>query len=211
MAIPQKQAPGLLTFDEYVSLEASSEVRHEFDRGRVLAMAGGTFAHSAIILNLGGELRQALKGKPCTVLESNMRVLCAQRVRAMYPDAQVVCGNPEFALKANGETDRTTILNPKVVVEVLSPSTAGYDRSGKFEAYRDLASLQEYILVETESHRVETFRRMEDGAWQVRFYDDLKGAVRVMSLGIEISMAEIYRGVTLDPSSAPEQETPSRN
>jgi Uma2 family endonuclease len=203
MGLAEKSTAGLVSFDEYLELEAGSEVRHEFDQGRRLAMAGGTLAHSLIIANVNGELRQALKGKPCMLLESNMRVRCVRRDKAMYPDGVVVCGNPEFNLKDSGKIDPTTILNPKVVVEVLSPTTSGYDRGRKFEAYRDLESLQEYVLVESELARVETFRRLEDGTWRVSFYEKMEAIVRIESLGVELAMREIYRGVEFPPADEP--------
>src|SRR5437868_2755698 len=130
-AIPSH--PGRYTFDEYLQLEESAIEKHEFRNGQIISMAGGTYSHSLIILNTMGELRARLKGGPCRALESNMRVRLIRKVLYSYADGIVVCGAPQFDPE---DTNRTTILNPRVVIELLSPSTEAYDRGHKSALYR---------------------------------------------------------------------------
>jgi Uma2 family endonuclease len=152
MSVPQLKRTRL-TYEEYLRREASSPVKHEFRRGELFAMAGGTYEHGMIISNLVREVGNALKGKPCRVLESNMKVYIQARDESTYPDAMIVCGDPEFGSKGK---DRTTILNPRVLIEVLSPSTQDYDKEGKFELYAELKSFEEYVVVSSDHARVMT-------------------------------------------------------
>ena len=180
------------TVAEYIALEEASDIRHEFHDGEILAMAGGSFEHSIISANIVGELRSALKGKPFRVAESNLRVRTSPRGRYVYPDASVFCGPPQFD---PDDTRHLTILNPRVVIEVLSPSTEAYDRGDKFAKYREIESFEEYILISQDRPNVESILRQGGDAWSFRTYSEMESAAVIRSLQIEIPLSEIYAGI----------------
>jgi len=146
-----------LTYAEYLAAERKSDVKLEYLRGEVWAMAGGAIEHGRLVLNVGAELRRALAGKRCVAFGSEVKIRVVETDRSTYPDASVVCGKQEIAVD-----DEHAITNPTVLVEVLSDSTEASDRGEKFAHYRRLASFQEYVLVSQTSPRIEVFRR--DGA-----------------------------------------------
>src|SRR5690606_7579846 len=137
-AVPKKR----LTAEEYLEFERSSEIKHEFYNGRVFAMAGAKRRHNLIALNIGSEIRSNLKGKDCEAYPSDMRVLVAEFGLYTYPDVSVVCGKPEFQ-----DDVLDTLLNPVLLIEILSDSTESYDRGRKFQHYRSIETLKEYVLV----------------------------------------------------------------
>src|SRR4051812_11409597 len=157
----------VLSVREYLDMERQSEFRHEFLDGFVYAMAGESIAHSTICFNLAGIIHPQLVDTPCRGFSPNMKVRASEKVHAnekglyAYPDLMVVCGEPLFL---DAQTD--VLLNPTVIVEVLSPSTAAYDRSEKFERYRThVETLQDYVLVSQDRPHVEHHRRQPDGTW----------------------------------------------
>ena len=149
----------LYTEDEYLRMEAASDVKHEFHNGRVIAMAGGGYDHSLIKSNLGGESRASLKGRGCEVVDSDTRVGVARTRSHYYPDLSVVCGGPQF----DPPDRRVTLLDPQVIVEVLSPSTAATDVGVKLEDYTAIEALQEYMLIAQDRPRARSFRRGAEG------------------------------------------------
>jgi Uma2 family endonuclease len=185
-------AQAKVTYDEYLALERASEVRLEYLEGEVrpvgggaLAMAGGTLEHARLTMNAGGTLRAALLGRPCTVYSSDAKIRIEASGRATYADVSVVCGKLE-----RSPVDAEALVNPRVIVEVLSDSTEAYDRGEKFRHYRKLASLQEYVLVAQGAPLVEVWRRAGD-AWQVE--ESGPGErVRLASLGVELAVDELY-------------------
>ncbi|MGE0790422.1 MAG: Uma2 family endonuclease [Sandaracinaceae bacterium] len=142
------------TYAEYQRREASSEGKHEYISGAVVAMAGGSIEHGRLVGRLGTLLSLALADRPCVVLPSDVRVRIRAADRATYPDLSVVCGEIE-----RDEDDAHAIVNPVVIVEVLSDSTAESDRGDKFADYRRLPSLREYVLVSQRERRVDVYRR----------------------------------------------------
>lgn len=180
-----------MTVEEYFQMEETSEVKHEFDEGEVLAMSGGTPPHSAIATNFLGSIWMRLRGNPCRPYDSNLRIRAGKSTRYVYPDALVICGPLEFdPLDPNG----TTVLNPTMLAEVLSKSTERYDRGTKFDRYREIESLQEYVLIDQNEPRVDVFLRRESN-WTLMPVRGIEGIVRLESLSIELPMAEIYEGV----------------
>lgn len=155
-------------------------------------MSGGTYRHSRIIANVIRSAGNRLDGSPCFVLESNMRVRLAVEDRYVYPDATIVCGEPQFDPL---DPNQTTILNPTVVVEVLSDSTEAYDRGAKFTAYRELASMTEYVLVSQDVPQVETYLRQGDGTWSFAAYRGVENVAAFRSVRIELPLKEIYSGL----------------
>jgi Uma2 family endonuclease len=189
------QAQPLLTVEQYLELDRAAETRHEYYKGRMYAMSGGTFRHAQINGNLSGELRAALKGRGCSVLPADMRTAAAGIYA--YPDIVVVCGGAIFH---DGRKD--VLLNPTILVEVLSASTEGYDRGLKSAHYRKIESLQEYAIVSQIEPRIEIFRRQQNGQWMLAEFIGLDAICRFETLNCEIRLSEIYDG---DPFDAEEQ------
>lgn len=178
----------LVTEDEYLALERASEVKHEYINGEMIAMAGATYRHNVIASNIHGMLWSRLRGKPCRALQSDQRVGITETGAYTYPDVSVVCGGPEFHPK-----DDWVVCNPTILVEVLSKSTAEYDRTAKFAHYRHLPSLREYLLVEQKERRVQHYRRIESGEWLFTEYTE--GDVKLPTLELTLPVDEIYDGV----------------
>ena len=175
-----------LTYPEYVALERSSDVRHEFLDGTVVAMAGGTPEHGALAAAIIRELGGALRGKPCRVFSSDVRVRVPETGLATYPDVSVVCGQLE-----TDPEDADAVTNPVLVVEVLSETTEAHDRGAKAAHYRRLSSLREYILVAQDEHRIEVQRRTEHGRWEL--IEARPGDVlALVSVDIELDVAAVY-------------------
>lgn len=174
-----------VTYAEYLELDAASEVKHEFAAGAIVAMAGGTVEHGRLIAKLSTLLSNRLEARPCVVLPSDVRLRIRAADRATYPDLQVVCGGI-----ARDPDDPDAVVNPVVVVEVLSSSTAPSDRGDKFADYRRLSSLQEYVLVSQRERRIDVYRR-EGARWVV----DERGpgtALRLESIDVEVPVDEVY-------------------
>jgi Uma2 family endonuclease len=192
-----------LTPEEYLELDRASPVRNEYFDGRMYAMAGGTHMHSIIIPNLSSELRMALKERPCLVSVSDARVRASGKLYA-YPDIAVVCGQPKYA-----DERRDLLLNPVLIVEVLSPSTESHDRGAKFAQYRKLESLQEYALVSQNEPHVEIFRRQPSGEWLLSESAGMDASCRFTSVDCTVALAEIYDKVTFDEARALENHLPT--
>ena len=177
------------TPQEYLALERAAEIRSEYLDGRIVAMTGGTERHASIVLNIAGELRAKFRGGPCRVYANDLRVRIERGNRYVYPDVVAVCGERRFA---DGVLD--TLLNPALIVEVLSDSTEAYDRGEKFAGYRALESLREYVLVAQSRVGVERYRR-EGDAWVYTALDDLSQTLELASVDGSIALADIYEGV----------------
>lgn len=180
------------TPEEYLALEETAEYRSEYDQGEIFAMAGGSYNHSVIKGNTEAALRQALAKKPCEVHSSDLRLNVKRRGYYTYPDVMVICGKVEFVA---GRTD--TVTNPVLIVEVLSPSTREYDRVTKFARYKQLASLREYVLVDSEQVHV-TLLRLEAGKWVIELYDELDQVVKLESVGCKIALQQLYDKVEFE-------------
>lgn len=180
-----QQAIDKASRDDYLVQDSQSDEKLEYYDGYVFAMAGGTFKHAQVAGNLFGELRQSLKGKSCQPMNSDMRVHTPSGLDT-YPDISVFCGDPEL-----GDND-TTLLNPTVIMEVLSPSTRDYDRGGKFAHYRSIECLQDYLLVDPENTLVEHFHRVAQDEWLLHVYSDVTANISLESIGITLSLADLY-------------------
>ncbi len=178
------------TLEEYFALEEQAEHRSEFYRGEIFAMAGGSVNHNHIAGNVYSSLRNALVGKSCRTFMSDMRLLVAKHGLYTYPDVMVICGGIDFAPKR-----KDTVTNPVVLFEVLSPSTEGYDRGKKFEFYRTLTSLKEYVLVDQERVHIEHYRLMDNRQWVLTALDDAAERVALDSIGVELPLAGLYEQV----------------
>lgn len=175
-----------MTPDDYLELERTSDVKHEFINGEVYAMAGGSAEHGALVLAVARALGNALDGKPCRTFSSDVRVRVESTASNFYPDVSVVCGK-----LATARDDEHAITNPVVLVEVLSDSTERNDRGPKAAHYRRLASLKEYVLVSQDERRVEVQRLNEHGTWELHFYGP-GDAVELKSLEATFALDAVY-------------------
>ena len=185
----------LLSPQEYLTLERQADVRSEYHRGGIFAMAGASWEHTLIKDNLAGEAGNQLKSGPCRVLTSDLRVKVNATGLYTYPDI-VVCEEPQFEDKV-----MDTLLNPRVVVEVLSDSTEKYDRGVKFAHYRRLPSVQEYVLVAQDRPLVERYVRQADDAWVLTAFSTMTQTFAFGTIPVQVALADIYRGVEFPESS----------
>ncbi len=187
---------------EYLQYERRAEFRSEYISGRVYAMAGASWRHGQIILSMGAELRRRLQGSSCRAFISDVRVRVAQTRMYTYPDLGIVCGPPRFA-----DDQQDTLLNPAVLIEVLSDSTKSYDRGEKFAHYRRIDSLREYLVVDQESPHLEHYTRRDDGSWVLREYDGLGGSLILAAAGCELPLAAIYEDIDFIQDQNPVRST----
>jgi Uma2 family endonuclease len=181
------QPKHLYTPEEYLELERKAEYRSQYVRGEIFAMSGASRAHGVIVMNFSGAFWQHLKGRPCEAYATDMRVRVSAARMYTYPDLTIVCGEPQFA-----DDQKDTLLNPVVLIEVLSPSTEGYDRGIKFGHYRTLPSLREYLAVAQDRAHIEHYVRQPDNRWLLSEYSSLDEALVLPSLELSIPLAEIY-------------------
>jgi Uma2 family endonuclease len=181
------QPSAKMTPEEYLALERKAEVKSEYFAGEVFAMAGAGEAHNLMVTNVIVALGTQLRKRPCKVHPSDMRVLVSQTGLYTYPDAVVVCGEPRFL-----DDKRDTLLTPTLIVEVLSDSTEAYDRGQKFEHYRQIESLQEYVLVSQAAPKVERFLRQEAGTWLFSEATGLDATAELASIQCRLPLAEVY-------------------
>jgi len=175
-----------MSYAEFVALEAAGDQRHEFLDGQVFAMAGGSPEHGGLAAAFIGELRSALRGKPCRVFSSDVRVRVEETGLSTYPDASVVCGQLE-----THAADKDAIVNPVLLIEVLSDSTEAYDRGAKAAHYRRIPSLREYVLVAQNEQRIEIYRRNEQGRFEL-FESGPGQLVELGSIGVTFETGAIY-------------------
>ncbi len=183
----------LMTPTEYLEFERASEIRHEYFRGEVFAMSGASRNHNRLTVNLAGEFHAALKQSPCEIFASDMRVKVSATGLYTYPDIVGTCEQPQFEDK-----HLDTLLNPQLVIEVLSDSTETYDRGRKFRQYRSLESLKDYVLVSQQQPSVELYSRRDDGTWVLRPVIDLQESVTLPSIGVTLQLADIYARVEFE-------------
>jgi Uma2 family endonuclease len=174
----------------YLAFERASQEKHELWDGEVYAMAGGSLAHNWIVANLIVHISGALAGSDCKALPSDMRVRIPVNDRYVYPDVSIVCGKPVLE-------DGDVLLNPRTIIEVLSPSTEAFDRGQKSAGFRSIPSVQELVFVSQREHHVECLTRQADGSWALRDYRD-DAAVPLQSLATPLLLAQIYDGVELE-------------
>ena len=174
---------------EYLAWERAEPEKHAFYQGEIFAMSGASRAHNLLVGNLLRVLGNALLDRPCETYPSDMRIKVPATGLSTYPDASVACGEPQFE-----DATFDTLLNPVVIVEVLSDSTEGYDRGQKFESYRTIPSFVDYVLVTQNRILIEHFARQPDGSWLLREHRE-HGTVELGSIGFALSVDEVYRKV----------------
>ena len=183
-----------LSLDAFLDWEATQPERHEYVRGEVFAMTGASLNHNRVALNLHGLLRAHLRGSPCEVFASDVQVRVDAADAVFYPDLVITCS-------ADDRQQQRTLHEPVLIVEVLSPSTAGYDLSAKFAHYRRLASLQEYVTIDPDAPLVQVFRRSPDG-WTLHAAE-AGDTVGFASIDLRVPIAAVYEDVRFEPPAKP--------
>lgn len=177
--------------EEYLRLENDAFEKSEYFQGQIIAMAGATPNHNRVKENVVGELYPILKkDKSCRSSSSDQRIHIPENSLYAYPDIVIVCGPNKFS-----KLDRITIVNPSVIVEILSPSTCEYDRGEKFKLYRDIETLQEYVMIDSRKPYAQVFRRTPDNQWILA--DDafsLTESITIQTIGATLQMADLYDG-----------------
>ena len=175
------------TIQEYLVREKAAVRKSEYFQGEIFAMSGAGTRHNIISINLIVRLGSSLRERPCQPFGSDMRIHIPENTLFTYPDISIICGD----IVPSPEDEETTI-GPSVLIEILSPSTRDYDRGGKFKLYRDIPTLKEYILVDSEAIGVEVFRIDPHDHWVLEEYETLEDTLVIQTIGISISLQEIY-------------------
>lgn len=190
--------------DEYLALERLASYKSEYLHGEIFAMAGASYEHNLLVANVLGELRDALRRGPCRAVASDLRVQVAAAGMYTYPDVVVICEQPQFA-----DATLDTLLNPSVIVEVLSPSTELYDRGEKFAHYQRLPSLTDYVLVAQDKMRVEHYVR-RGTQWVLSILEHPTDTLAFASAGCALPLASLYENIDfLPPTIPPDTADPS--
>ncbi len=176
-----------LTPEQYREIERKAEYKSEYYKGEMFAMAGGTSPHALLAVQTLRLLGNALEGRDCLVYNSDMRVLINSTGLYTYPDASVVCGEPRFF-----DDVEDTLLNPGVIIEVLSPSTEAYDRGRKFEHYREIPSFRHYVLISSDRVHVDLYTRGEDGRWMLTSASGPAEVIDLTSVNCSLCIADLY-------------------
>ena len=180
------------TPEEYLALERQAQYKSEYYAGEIFAMAGASRWHNLIVANVVGELRSQLKGRPCTTYPSDMRLKISPTGLYAYPDVTVVCGAARFE-----DTQQDTLLNPTLIVEVLSDSMEAYDRGGKFAHYRKLDSLMAYVLITQAKPHIEHYVRQPDNRWLLSEADSVHDTIHLPAIDCHLALAEVYDKVDI--------------
>lgn len=183
--------------EEYLNRERAAESKSEYLDGEIFAMSGASRRHNLICTNVNAELRAQLKRQRCEVYSSDMRVKVKATGLYTYPDVVVVCGEPQFE-----DSHVDTLLNPTVIVEVLSKSTKNYDRGEKFEHYRALDSLREYVLISQDKYHVEHHVRQADNQWLLSETNNEADTIHLPAIACDLALSEVYDKVVIAPRAA---------
>lgn len=180
------------TIKAYLQMERAAEQKHEYYKGEIFGMAGASPKHNVVFKNLYGELVYQLKGNPRQPYGSDLRIHIPENTLFTYPDISIICGDI-----VNSDEDDDTAIRPLVLIEILSPATREYDRGTKFKLYRDIPSLKEYVMVDSESVNVEIFNINKDGHWQLDEYSKPDEFFTIRTLGFQMKILEAYQGTKL--------------
>jgi len=188
-AVPQQY----LSLDEYFRLEETSEIKHEYYRGTSYNMTGASEAHNLIVANIIGQLNPQLIDKPCRVYPSDLRLKVEAAELYTYPDAIVICGPSQYA---DGRKD--TVTNPTLLIEVLSPGTENYDRGAKFQNYRMIDTLHDYLMIAQDGVHVEHYIRQDNHAWLLRDFTDVSQVIDLPTICCSLALDAIYRNILFE-------------
>jgi Uma2 family endonuclease len=179
--------------EKYLEMEKASVEKHEYYKGEVFAMSGASWQHNVIAKNISTAVLPFLKGKPCNMFGSDLRIHIPENTLYTYPDFSIICGKPEFT----GE-EEDTVVKPSAIIEILSKSTRDYDRGTKFYLYRSIKTLQEYILIDSTSICVEIYKRNSDNSWQLTEFRQLNDRFSIKTIDLMILLKEVYEDVSID-------------
>jgi Uma2 family endonuclease len=182
----------IYSIEAYLEIENASIEKHEYYKGEIFAMSGAKVPHNIICSNLLVALGFKLKGKKCKPFGSDQRIHILENTLFTYSDISIVCGD---VITLNN--DEYNVLNPTVIIEVLSKSTKNYDRGEKFKLYRDIPTLKEYILVDSENIHIEIFRLNTNNHWELEEYTSVESSVNIKAINESIALTDIYDGVTI--------------
>lgn len=202
VAVTREGHPLRMTEAEYLDFERTSEIRHEFLNDEVFAMSGASWEHNRISMSTSSSLYAQLRGKSCLVNPSDQRVKVTATGLFTYPDISVICGDPIFAGNVFD-----TIVNPIVIIEILSKSTEAYDRGDKFQHYREIETLKDYILISQDKPRIEGYTKQKNGKWVLSDAIGLEAIFGIPSIACKLPLADVYEHVTFpkkDIDSEPE-------
>lgn len=192
VAMPQKQEPIKMTEAEYLAFERGSDIKHEYIDGHIYAMAGARRRHSLITGNIFASCHSQFRGQDCEVHQSELRVKISAS-KYFYPDITIICGE---AILADNEFDN--LLNPTVIIEVLSPSTEAFDRGDKFQYYRSIPSIQHYLLISQDKPRIEGYQRQKSGLWTFKDAIGLDSNFKIEVLNFTLNLLDIYELITFE-------------
>jgi Uma2 family endonuclease len=184
------QPKTFLTPEQYLEIERKAEYKSEYFRGEMFAMAGASWVHNLLVSHLLRDIGQQLRGKPCEICPSDMRVRVSSTGLYTYSDAVAVCGEPKLL-----DNQLDTLLNPHLIIEVLSPSTEAYDRGRKFEHYRSIESLREYLLLASDRVHADLYTRQPGGRWLLTSATRLEDSLDLQSVGCSLALAGLYEKV----------------
>jgi len=181
--------------EDFLILERMSKTKNEYYRGEIFAMSGASYQHNQIASALIGDIVAYLKGKPCKIFGSDLRVHTQLKSFYTYPDAVVICGEPSFV-----DNEFDTIINPTILFEILSPSTEEYDRTIKFEFYKNIPSLRQYVLIDSQKILIEVFTKQEDKSWRSEKYNNPEDEWTLETINYKTKLRTIYEGVVFKNS-----------
>lgn len=180
------------TVDEYLAEEEKSTVKHEYYKGEIFAMAGASIAHNSVCSNVHVEIGAHLKNKKCKVFQSDLKIHIQSNSLFTYPDLSIVCNGvktlPNYP---------DVVINPSIIIEVLSPTTQDYDRGGKFKLYRDIETLTEYILISSKEILVEKYTKQPNDSWLLTEFKTVNDALEIIGIGMKLKLLTIYNEVTI--------------
>lgn len=186
------QPKDYITLEEYLELERKADYKSEYFNGEIFAMGGASPRHVLIVTNVASELRTQLKKRPCMVYSTDLRVRVRPEGLYTYPDVVVICDAPQFA-----DDRQDTLTNPTLIVEVLSKSTKDYDRGEKFEQYRAIGSLREYVLIAQDRYHVEHLARQSDNTWLLSETNRIEDSIELISIECSLPLIEVYDKIDL--------------
>lgn len=193
-SLPQQHAH--MTETEYLAFERESDIKHEYINGEIFAMTGASENHNLISVNILTSLKSQLRGKGCKVYPADMRVRVQATGEYFYPDASAVCEKAQFA-----ENIFDSLINPSLIIEVLSPSTERYDRGKKFQIYRKIETFKEYVLISQDNPHIEHYAINQAGKWELTDVIGLDNSLKLLSVGCTLDMNEVYDLVSFPDES----------
>jgi Uma2 family endonuclease len=179
-----------VTLQEFLNMERNSTEKHEYFKGDIFAIGGASISHNIISVNCLTEIKNALKGKKCRPYGSDLRIHIPKNTLYTYPDISIICGEIETI-----DDKFDTATNPSVIIEILPPSKKNYDKGQKFDLYRDIDTLKEYILIDSEKYMVEKFHRNDDNSWFLTEYKNIESNFFIDTIGVEMELSSIYSDV----------------